>query len=189
MTCNRFELKEGVSWVSVTPSVVRYLWKTGQEYAKAEGKEHSAYYFNLGESHPVYQAAPGALARTRPPYAWYLRLPDLPKFMNLIAPVLEQRLSQSCAAGFSGELTIGFYRDGIKLVFENGTLAVEAWKPGPHHTDKAAFPGLTFLQLVFGYRSLEEIHYAFPDSNSGDDAKPILNALFPRQPSDILPIQ
>ena len=38
ITSNFCELKSGASWLDVTPSVVRYLWQTGQEYAKRDGK-------------------------------------------------------------------------------------------------------------------------------------------------------
>jgi hypothetical protein len=53
----------------------------------------------------------------------------------------------------------------------------------------AAFPDLTFLKLLFGYRSLDEIQYAFPDCwVSETTARPLLEALFPRRPSDLWPV-
>ncbi len=33
-----YELKPGVSWLAVTPTVVRHLWDAGQEYAERDGK-------------------------------------------------------------------------------------------------------------------------------------------------------
>ena len=33
-----YELKPGVSWLAVTPGVVRHLWNKGQEYAKRDGR-------------------------------------------------------------------------------------------------------------------------------------------------------
>ena len=42
-------------------------------------------------------------------YAWYIRVEDLPAFIKLIAPVLEQRLEGSGMNRFTGELKIGFF--------------------------------------------------------------------------------
>ena len=49
----------------------------------------------------------------------------------------------------------------------------------------AAFPDLTFLQLLFGYRSFEELQYAFADC---DEAQALLTALFPKQASGVWPV-
>jgi hypothetical protein len=181
-----YELKPGVSWLAVTPMVLRYLEKTGQ--AQAVKEPFGAFGFWLGEKHPVYEAIPDRLPRVRKPYAWYLRVADLPAFLSHIAPALERRLEGSPLAGHSGELKITFYNQGLRLVFESGRLVeASAWRPEPlGHSGDAAFPGLTFLQLLFGYRSLEELKYAFPDcSTSTDSALALLDTLFPRQPSDV----
>jgi hypothetical protein len=74
------------------------------------------------------------------------------------------------------------------MAFEKGHLAgVQAWKPEPlGHSGDAAFPSLTFLQLLFGYRSLDELAYAFPDCWwEHDDAYGLLKALFPKQASHV----
>jgi hypothetical protein len=189
LACTAIELKPGASWFHVTPAVIRYLWQTGEEYARKEGKEHTAFGFWLCANHPVYEVANERLPRLRPPYAWYLRVPDLPGFMRLIAPALEQRLAASACAAFSGEITLGFYGRGLSLNFESGRLALVApWQPAPRSEGKAAFPGLTFLQLLFGHRTLDELQYAFPDCTCQDDLKPVLRCLFPKLPSDVWPV-
>jgi hypothetical protein len=131
------------------------------------------------------------LPRQRKPYAWYLRVPDLPGFLKRIAPVLEARLAASPYAGHSAELNLSFYRSGLRLELDHGRLAqIESWRPEPEgESGQAIFPGLTFLQLLFGYRSLEELAYAFPDCFwRTDETFGLLNALFPRQVSDLWPI-
>ena len=98
------------------------------------------------------------------PYAWYLRVPDLPGFLNHIKPALEKRLAESIAVGHSREIKISFYRDGLRLVIEKGKLtAIEPWKPTPEDGGVIAFPDLTFLQLLFGYRSYDELDHSFAD--------------------------
>ena len=50
----------------------------------------------------------------------------------------------------------------------------------------ARFPDLTLLQLLFGYRSLEELEYAFADCGAEThEARVLLNSLFPKQPSAV----
>jgi hypothetical protein len=182
-----YELKPGVSWLAVTPGVLRYLRATGEEYAARDRKEFTAFTFELGTEHPVYHVIPGRLPRTRKPYAWYVRVPDLPEFLRHVSPVLERRLAESLLVGHTGELKISFYRDGLRLVLEHGRLAgVESWQPMSADEGAAVFPDLTFLQLLFGYRALDELDYAFADCHARtDEARALLRALFPKQPSHV----
>ena len=190
----RYELAPGFSWAQVTPAVMRFLraaYETHPWGFIGERKPFGAFDFGLGEDHPAYHVLPDHLPRKRPPYAWYMRVADLPAFIRHVTPVLEQRLANSISAGHSGELRLTFYRHGLRLVFEQGRLTtVEAWQPSPlGHTGEAGFPELTFLQLLFGYRSLVELKYSFADCWTDNDAiHALLDALFPRQPSDIWPV-
>ncbi len=190
LTVVGYELKPGASWLDVTPSVVRYLWETGGKYAKRDRQSRNSFGFMLGAEHPAYEALGDTLPAFRMPYAWYLRVPDLPGFIRRVAPALEKRLAQSIAAGFSGELRISFYRDGLRLGFSRGRLkTLEPWKPKPNDHESAAFPDLTFLQLLFGYRSFDELRFAFKDCYwSNNTARVALNALFPKRLSDVFPI-
>jgi hypothetical protein len=186
-----YELRLGVSWLEVTPSVARYLWQRGQEYAKHDGKQCDKFGFMLGLSHPAYDALSASLPDEHKNYTWYIRVPNLPAFILRIKPALEKRLADSIAAGYSGELKISFYRDGLRLVFEKGRLqSAESWKPNPANEDEnAAFPGLTFLQMVFGHRSFEELNYVFADCYwNTTEVRHVLEILFPRKLSDVLPI-
>ncbi len=187
-------IERGVSVRSVLPSVTRAIKAQGEAYA-AQAKPQkitlTGIRFHLGLEHPAYQALDAKLSPLKRPYGWYIRVPDLPRFIHHIAPVLERRLAASVMSGFSGELNITFYRTGLQLVFEQGRLiAAKDWSaPG---TDEgwngAGFPPLVFLQLLFGYRSLEELSYAFPDCWADEEPTLLLNALFPKQVSWVLPL-
>jgi hypothetical protein len=188
-----YEVKPSISWAAVTPSVIRYLQAAGEALPPFIGTKEpfSSFIFRLGAEHPVYQVIPDRLPRMRRPYAWYVRVPDLVDFLRHIAPVLEKRLAGSLLVGYTGEFKITFYRSGLHLVFEQGRLkTVEGWKPTPQgHSGDSAFPDLTFLQLLFGYRSLEELRYAFADCGTrSDEVATLLNILFPKQASDVWPI-
>ncbi|HLO34167.1 MAG TPA: GNAT family N-acetyltransferase [Anaerolineales bacterium] len=190
LAASRYELKPGVSWLEVTPSVVRYLWAKGQEYASRDHGEFNSFGFMLGAAHPAYEAMGKRLPTIRDPYAWYLRVPDLLGFLHHVQPVLEKRLSESIAAGHSREIRISFYRTGLHMVIDHGKItAIEAWKPTPEKEGEAAFPDLTFLQLLFGYRSFEELEYTFADCWCDlEDVRVLLNILFPKRLSNIYPI-
>jgi len=183
-----YELKPGVSWLAVTPSVVRYLAATGEKYAARSKKESGSFGFWLGSEHPAYEVMPWRLPRKRDPYAFYIRVADVPGFLRHIAPVLERRLAESIAVGHTGALKLSFYRDGVRMAFRKGRLVeVGAWTPGqPGEAESASFPGLSFLHLLFGHRSLEELESSYADCyGNGDEAKVLLKVLFPKKASSV----
>jgi hypothetical protein len=193
MVVLEFEVAPGFTWREVTPSVIRYLETMYHLLMPdlGEKKPFGAYGFWLGEDHPVYHVIPDKLPRVRKPYAWYIRLVSVPDFLRLVTPVLEKRLSDSVISGYSGEVKITFYRDGVHLVFEKGRLVnTEAWKPTPMgHSGEAGFPPHTFMQLLFGYRSLEMLKANFADCwTERDEMHVLLDALFPRHPSNVWPV-
>jgi hypothetical protein len=181
-----YEVVPGVPFLSVTPSVMRYLDATGEEYAKRDRRKFESIYFSLGEQHPVYDTVGNRLDRVHKPYAWYMRVPDLLVFMRHIALALEKRLASSPQAGYTGQLKLSFYSQGLSMLFEDGRISVQAWIPERIEEGDAFFPDLTFLQLLFGYRSLDELQYAFPDCSTATDAAgALLPILFPRKASEV----
>ncbi len=182
-----YELRDGVSWLAVTPSVLRYLDAVGRELvAKAPQESYQMLQFWFGAEHPLYDVFRRGLPHTYRLYAWYIRIVDLADFVRHIAPVLEQRLADSYAVGHSGELKLSFYRDGLRLVFDGGKLtAVQPWEPAGQRAS-AAFPDRTFIKLLVGYQSTDELRASFPDcSVASDEARVLLDTLFPKQSSHI----
>ena len=72
-------------------------------------------------------------------------------------------------------------------MFADGALnAVENWTPETGARGHVCFPDLTFLQLLCGTRSVDELYATYPDClimNPGRAA--LTDALFPKQPSDL----
>ena len=186
---NYLELMPGISWLQVAPSVLRGAKVIGEALAARENKTLADLFFCLGEDHPFCRITPTRLPEVRHVYAWYLRVPDLRGFLRHVTPALERRLAGSVAAGHTGELKLNFYREGLRLAFEGGRLtAIEPWAPEHADDGSAGFAGQTFLQLLFGYRSMEALRGAFPDCwCDGDDARVLLEALFPKQRSVFWP--
>jgi hypothetical protein len=183
-----FELANVVSWAEVTPSVIRYMRKMGKQYQRKADREWDVFAFWLGRDHPVFAVIEDRLPRTRDPYAWYIRVPDLIKFLQVISPALEKKLVGSPVEKFSGDIKLSFYRSGIKITFESGLImSIEEWQP--EIEEPVCFPDLTFLQLLFGYRNLAELEHAFADCSVDDDtARALLTAMFPKQASHIWPL-
>lgn len=183
-----YEFLGGISWLEITPFMLSELAEIGHELVP-DGEKLGSLTFELGEHHPLYEAIP------EPPlyrldrhdhYSFYVRVPDLPAFLSSIAPVLEHRLAASVAAGHTGELEVSFYGSGLRIELKRGLLGgVEEWNPTAEEHGDAAFPDLTFLQLLFGHRSLEELDRAFADCSPGKgDAR----VLFPSRSSDLWPV-
>ena len=145
----------------------------------------------LPQGHPALAALP-AIVNTQPfnsPYAWYVRVADLPALLRTLAPALERRLAASPFAGYTGELTLDFYRGGLRMLWREGTLAeVDDWRRPIWGEGNAGFPPGVFLQLLFGYRDLRELRHAFPDVWAEGAAKALLPTLFPRRDSWAIPL-
>ncbi len=147
--------------------------------------------FSLGRLHPFYDVLGDALApKVTPPYAWYIRIPDVPAFLRLITPALEERVAQSALVGYTGDLKIDHYRGGLRLRFEQGKLVdAAAWRPPIQGDEDTALgcPPLTFLQLLLGYRGLDELRAIFPDIWVKDEYRLLMTTLFPKQHSVVEP--
>ncbi len=187
-----YELVDGVSWLEVTPAVLRWIITKCTENAELDSKTPEAekakkehyFHFQLPRNHPVYEAMPEALPETGRPYAWYIRVPDLPRLLRHVAPVLERRLKSSVACGHTTELKISFFRDGLRINLKKGRLAeIESWQPTVADPGNAFFPDLTFLHLVFGHRTVEEINAIYPECSAKGETAALLRALFPKRPS------
>jgi GNAT superfamily N-acetyltransferase len=190
LSCTVCELEDEVAWDAVAPAVLRALRAAGEALSSELGLPFDRIAFDWTPGHP-FPVAAGLHPDPADAFAWYIRVPDLPAFVRHIAPVLETRLARSEFAGLTRELGITFYRDGLRLAFADGRLSAVDRVPGiSHRVADAAFPGLTFLQLLFGSRRFQELAFAFPNEvRVRDDAtRALLTTLFPCLPSAIWPI-
>jgi GNAT superfamily N-acetyltransferase len=183
-----YELKTGASYLDVTPSVIRYLAKIGKKLAeKKEDIEFAGYSFELGATHPVYDVLPERMPRVSNPYAWYMRVVDIPDFLGHIGLVLEKRMAESPVVGYTGDLKLSFFRTGVKLSFEKGKLKTSTGYVPDHSEDgDVLFPDLTFLRVLFGYTAFDELEPMFPDCYARNDhGRALIKFLFPKQSSNL----
>jgi hypothetical protein len=198
------EVVPGFSWRLAAVAALHHLRTAGEALAARDGTGFDgASLWLLSRDHPLYAVLRVRYDEADAWYAVYTRVADVAAFLRAVVPALERRIAQSPVAGHSGELRVSFYRDGVKLVLEDGRVkTVERWRapltligqenglgskdPGRPH---ALFPDLTFLQLLFGLRSLADLVAWYPDCVVRTaEARAILDALFPRQSSVVWPV-
>ena len=187
------QVDAGVNWQTAAPSLVRALSAYGQQLPTVgeSAKPFSGIYFNLGRSHPLFDVLRDTVPmREEPPYAWYVRVPGMPAFLRRVAPVLEARLAGSIMRAYTGEVKIDFYGDGLRLQLAEGKLVVaEPWQAPVYGNDATAgFPPHAFVQLIFGYRSLDELRRSLPDAWANPEAALLLNSLFRKWASVVQPL-
>lgn len=183
-------LSEEISWVEVLPSLLRAFASVADKKAvrNSEVPPASQLNFDLPGSHPIYELLDERYVSSRDRfYPWYLRVSDLPDFVRTIRPLLEERLAHSAMAGYNGELKLDFYRDGLRLVFEKGSITtIEPWrKPLWEAKVDAGMPPLLFTKLLFSYRDLKSLMAVFPDVWASEEATILLQILFPVLPSSL----
>jgi len=195
-----FEVMPGVSWREAWLAALQPLFEAGDALAAAMPVKrcYALNFWLLGREHSLYRIFP--FKERGEHYAYYARVSDVAAFLRVVTPALERRLAASVCAGHTGTLTLGFYRSGVRLVLERGKVtALESWTPeldvrglefGHPSPDArrpvAMFPDRTFLQLLFGFRALAELEAAFPDCIvRTNEARALLDSLFPRTPSDV----
>lgn len=182
LSISQVELKPGLGFLAIVPALLHGLQAIAQQlpisgYAK---EKVDALRFRLGLEHPLYDAWPHGFYHKYPPYAWYIRVPDLPAFLNHVRPALDRHLADSVAAGFSGELKLNFFRSGLLMRFEDGRVSeIAGWQPEQPEDGDAHFPDLQFLQLLCGRRRTGELAAETADCWVNNNAEVILDALFP----------
>jgi len=119
------------------------------------------------------------------PFQWYIRIADVAAWLWHIRDALAQRLATSVFAGYSGTLRISTYQAGYALTWQNGHLTHITPLVLPADVD-VTYPPECVAQHVLGWRSLAELRDWRPDVWASPSATPLLEVLFPKQPSWLL---
>ena len=181
-------LLPGYSLRAAALFVTRWLKERANELNEVREQPITRTVFSFGSQAPVYKALGTQLGDDRPPYAWFIRVSDIPAFLQHISPVLEERLAKSVLAGHTGRLRLNFYKSQVQLRFEKGRVTdVSPYNPASFDAPDDGdlfFPDHTFLHVLFGHRSYEEIQYMRVDCFANNAEAPVLLAvLFPKRPS------
>jgi hypothetical protein len=145
----------------------------------AEKRSEPGIRLNLSADHNLSRLVLAYGGRDRGAYSWQLMIPDIPALLRGIAPALESRLAASMFAGLTRELRISFFREGFTMSFERGRLVkITDMARRPNGWD-ASMPMQAFTPLVFGWRSLEQLHETYPDLGAWGVTRLLLETLFP----------
>ncbi len=168
--------------VQLVPPVLRFLKTKVQEYQCPL----RIYPPSKPSLFPRIQRIAGA--RLSDSYAWYIRIPSIKQFLELISPVLEKRLACSEFKGVTDTLKLGCYREGFELVFRKGRLkmvnklAIQEVKEM-----EVALPPLVVNQLLLGYRTITELQAIYPDVYCYSTKEGLVEVLFPKLRASITP--
>lgn len=153
--------------------------------------------WHMSEWHPVAQAVPShmRIPATMPfdvEAEYYVRVPELDAFLRHILPALNRRLKESpFHSNYTGSIRVSNYSPkvpGFELEIKNGEICqVSRFVKRDQKDDPnlACFPSHTFLLILFGRRSIDDLRYIFPDVTMSEEVQKILSALFPKKISII----
>jgi hypothetical protein len=190
--CYSIVINENGSLINVYMDVLRGLKTFARDFYAELGKPASEAIYFSGDVPTMFDdlvlATPGG--RVNPLlYAWYLRVPDLAAFIQHIAPVLERRLANSMAHGHTGTLTISLYDlTGLELTFEKGKLTKVEQRAFKLYEGDVGFPDHTFLNVLFGHRTQQEVLQLYPEAGAGPAARALLPVLFPKARAWVFPL-
>ncbi|TFH15724.1 GNAT family N-acetyltransferase [Candidatus Bathyarchaeota archaeon] len=125
----------------------------------------------------------GQGAKINKPYGWQIKILSPESFLRKIGPLLEKRLTESKFRGLTRMLKMNFWKYELGLWFEDGKLVkVE------QTSDAGRILGMNpyaSIQLFLGFRSREDLEYAYPDFYVRDGLGELIDVLFPRKPGYI----
>lgn len=123
-------------------------------------------------------------AKTNRPYAWQVKIIDLPGYISKIKPVLEQRIENSEYMGLSRDITINFWKYAVKMKIEEGKIVSIERTFGEKDRTIGLNP-YAFMKLALGYKSRMELEKMYPDFRVQGDLGGLIDVMFPKQSSYI----
>ena len=187
----RAEMSEPRYWREATRALLCEVVKLAQEASDADPhpeREIKRVRQDMQPDHPIYIFDDGALGeQPERQYGWYARVPDVPSFLEKIAPALERRIASSVHVGFTGDIKFQMDRNGVKISIKEGRIgSVEQVPSMSWEEAHARFPGMTFLPVLFGMRSIAETIAAQTDAIVDPKSyRHLMDTMFPKRSSDL----
>ena len=155
--------------------------------ALAAGRDKPYIRLNVPAGSALAQVARYRGAHEAGTYAWQIRLMDVGRLLQKLAPVLERRIAASPFAGLRQKVCLNLYREAFELRFKEGKLA--AVEPlGFSRRAGIRIPPLLVAPLLLGYRSREELAQAHHDVSVWRKWRHLVDVLFPKVTSFIYTI-
>ncbi len=135
------------------------------------------------QSSTLVQIARSLGSVTLPVYQWLIRICNVERLLNKMRPIFERRIAASPFTGLTADICLNLYKQAYMLYFREGKLNVEV--AGFVDTSMGAdggdirVPPETFPRLILGYRRLEELRDAWPDTYAKPAIAYLADVLFP----------
>jgi hypothetical protein len=137
----------------------------------------------------LVQIARGLGSQPVPVLQWLVRIRNIEALLTKMAPIFEQRIAASAFAGLTADICLNLYKQGYLLQFKAGQLEVKALGFVDASMDADGgdirVPPEVFPRLVFGYRRLEELADAAPDTYIKPALAYLGDILFPKVTSHL----
>lgn len=163
--------EEDAEWVA---AVIR-------EHAEKQGLDKIKTKLSHEDYFSKYLIAQGATINK--PYGWQVKLLDPQDFLWKMRPLFEKRLAESEYKGLTKTLPLNFWKYALSLEFIDGKL-VSVEKISETGRVLGLNPYAS-IQLFLGYRSREDLEYAYPDFYVRGGNAELIDVLFPRRPGYI----
>ncbi|MFP3951102.1 MAG: GNAT family N-acetyltransferase [Candidatus Bathyarchaeia archaeon] len=150
--------------------------------AKREGLERLS--SSVSYSHPVSEILTSLGGFKRNSYAWQVRVMDHKRIFEKMRPVFERRLNASHYKRLTEKLHFNFYRFTVKVDVIGGRID-EVTHISHGEGDEIRINPYVFPQLLFGYKSLDELAEYYPDVKIDRGRWEIVSRMFPRGQSCI----
>lgn len=156
--------------------------------------EFTSLAWHMSQWHPVVEAIPAPMRAFAKIHfedpCYYVRVPDLVKFVQHILPSLNRRLEQSYThKTYSGTVKVSNYTPrypGFELKIDKGVIVSVSQfvkRTQAKEADVAYFPPYSFLQVLFGRKSIAELMDFLPDVVMEEEIEKVLNVIFPKRTS------
>lgn len=121
-------------------------------------------------------------------YAWYIKIPSIPRFLETIAPLLSDRLKQTEFHDFTGDLKFTDYKEGFTLTFSKGEFIGiaknEEKSPNTYHL---RIPRVSLTRLLMGYETFDSLASHEPDVMCTPFMQPLVRVLLPQLEANVDP--
>ena len=137
---------------------------------------------DLPESTELVKAAKSLGAVEKREWAWQMKIVSIPVFLKKIKPVLNKRIAGSRYKSITKKIGINLYKEQYELCFVNGELKTIR-NSISSKTKSLDISEDNAVQLLLGYRNIDELMNITFDVTADKAIKSFLNALFPKKKS------
>lgn len=111
-----------------------------------------------------------------------MKIVNIPMFLKKIKPVLNKRIASSRFKNTTKKIGINLYKEQYEMSFVNGEL--KSIRNSISSNTKSLDISCDYaVQLLLGFRNIDELMNISFDVTADKDIKPLLNTLFPKKES------